>query len=325
MLLEEILDAAGASYRWTSKRNEVVLCCPFCITRGLSDDTNYHLGLNISSGLAHCFRCDWAAHSLVHSARQLARAYNVGLRLRYADLKQKEEDPVRRKKDKELRLMAAGLPAEYERFGSGEDEIEAEARRFLKRRGVTQSQLVRHEIGFAGSGPLGWRVLFPVMGVDRQVYSTVGRALREDMQPKYLNTTGVKLLWGLHQSGTKGVLCEGIFDALAVERAIANQRGFIALARLGSVLTPSQIKELREFERVIVLPDKDVPGVKGASTLAAMCAEAGIKVDICVPDAMTNSDPGDMGEVELREYIASARPWSKENGWRMRAATVRRG
>lgn len=330
MILEELLEHAGVEFRPAARRYEVWMCCPFCETMGESEDTRYRLSLNIEKGLAHCFNCGWSSNSLIHTIRKLSAALRVPVQLRYVSRKHQTK-PVR--KEEEVKAIALNLPREYEPLTNSDDSVGAAARAFLKARQVSQGQIQRHRIGYAGMGPLAWRIIIPVLGGDGKVYGTVARSINSSMTPKYLNSEGIKLLWGGHQIGEYAVLCEGVFDALRVERALLRKKDWIALARLGSTITSTQISALRNYSRVVVLPDRDKAGVKGAAKLATACAEAGIQVWVSVPEFMGSresvlelegSDPGSMSDEEILDCIDAAEQWKKSTEWRLRESQLRR-
>ena len=323
MILTEILDAAAISYQTSkTKGDEVTFDCPFCTLRGLTADTKQKFGLNVKNGLGHCFRCNWASRSLLNTARCLAKVYGLE-----AELTRLNIHPVRKpkpvEKSEEPKVKPPGLPEGYEAFSDSTDPIERAAKGYLYGRGVSILQIVRHKIGYAAVGPMAWRVLFPVFDEKGRIFGCVGRAIVPDMEPKYLNSSGCKLLWNAHREGQLAVVCEGIMDALRVEKALLQGRDAVAIARLGSTITPTQISQLRKYEKVIVLPDLDVPGAKGAGSMAERCAAAGIIVSVAVPEEMNGKDPGSMSESEIFDYIRSAQPWSRSTGRRLRAAAVK--
>jgi hypothetical protein len=316
MLLLELLEQAGVDFK-RSDGDEITLNCPFCVT----EDTGYHLGLNVGNGLAHCFRCDYKSGGLMNTARQLSRVYDIPFQIRYMATKEEQEGrpvPALPSPSREY------LPKEYERFVSGStDKVEKRIRGYLKSRGVSQLQIEKHQIGFAVAGKYAWRVLFPVLGEDGKAYGCVARSVDVRQKPKYLNSLGIKLLWNAHRPAKVAVVCEGIIDALKVETALMRRRDWVAVARLGSSLTPQQMRQLRQYERIVILPDRDAAGVKGAIAMAELCAANHIQVEMAVPERMDDRDPGDMIDDEIIDYIDSAQSWSNGAYYRMRASVMK--
>lgn len=322
ILLQEILDRSGIRYRYTTSRWETVLDCPFCQERGLTEDAKEHLGLNIRNGLAHCFRCDWRSRGVLTTARALAKVFRIPFRLEYRTMQ--EEEVEEEKKEESDIVVPVGLPKEYEQFTETVgDPVERRVRSYLKSRQVSMMQVERHKIGFAAVGKYAWRVLFPVFGGDGKVHGCVARAVDNRQQPKYLNTPGIKLLWNGHRQAKVAVVVEGVLDALRVETALLRRRDWVAVARLGSTITSAQLAQLRAYERVICLPDRDAPGLKGTISLAKTCLDKGIHVEVAIPEFVDDRDPGDMTENEIDDYIGLAQKWSDGSVPRIRAAMKR--
>ena len=59
MNLQEALEAAGIEVRSGASAEEIWMCCPFCQERGESPDGRFRLGVNLRSGKAQCFNCQW--------------------------------------------------------------------------------------------------------------------------------------------------------------------------------------------------------------------------------------------------------------------------
>ena len=315
-LIMEVLEEAGVQIKYHgSLPNEILVCCPFCSERGESADTRFRLGINTQKGLAHCYNggCNWTGHGDVYVARHLARVYGVRLAPQWATAQNRttehsSEPPAEHKTDQEP--VEIGLPPGYEGFRrDSKNAAERQAREYLESRGISILQIVKHHIGYAEAGPYGYRVLFPVIGDLGKIYGCVGRSFIPTGRPKYLNTPGLKLLWGGHQRAAVGVVVEGIFDALHVEHALLRFHDHTALAQLGSAVTEAQTAQLKKFERVIVMPDFDKPGVKGAIELCKRSAACGIHTQVVIPDKLTGKDPGDLDTQEIEILLRGAVRW----------------
>jgi len=318
MLLKEVLEAAGVEYHESrSKKYEVTMNCPFCEERDESPDHRYRLGLNLDQGRGHCFNCDWKSNSFSFTLREFCRVFGIKRRvaLRAAEPEVKEEKAP----------QITGWPVGYEPFLFGQkmEPFEHKAYRYLQLRGVTKLQVERHEIGYAEVGPFAGRIVFPVIGKKHRIYGCVSRAVSRSLEPKYLNTPGIKLLWNAYRKGKRAVVVEGIMDALAVERAVPWTAETVAVARLGSAITRLQLHALAKYEEVVILPDWDVPGVQGAAKLATMLLEGGKPSKICVPIVMDDRDPASMDPLDIVLAIDSAIPWSRNTERRLRLAASR--
>lgn len=312
MILEDILDGGKVEFkRVAGKPDELKLQCPFCL------DERFIFGLNTKTGQAHCFHCQWKSSSLLSTIRELCKALGVKYDFHQHLVKESPADEF----IPEPEIYSIALPKEYESFlGAKPDWIGNVARRYLKNRGVEGWQLMRHDIGFAAAGQYAWRILFPVYGEDGEVYGIVGRDFSGTQSPKYLNSPGLKLLWGAHIPDQTAVVVEGALDALAVERALLNTRPkFKPVARLGTAITPAQLGQLKKFQEIVILPDSDAPGVHGAIELARQCAQEQFQVKVAVPKALDDRDPGDMSQGEVLTAVDGAVLWSQATEWRLRA------
>lgn len=318
MILKEIIEAAGVAYK--QKGDEIKLPCPFC------GDARPLLSINIRSGLAHCFHCEWKSGGVLYTARQLCKAFGVKYDLyEWLNLDDRDVAEEKAKGVKDI-LEPIGLPEEYEKFDVANwqgDVVETMAWHYLtKLRKVTVEQIKKHQIGFAGSGTMGWRVLFPVLDTDGECYGCIGRDFTGYGKPKYLDTPGAKLLWNAQREGLVAILVEGVMDALRVENVLIENNS-VAIARRGSALSELQLEQLGRFQRIVILPDSDPPGCHAASQAAKHCAEHGLDVSVWVPYRMDERDPGDMSKEEIHMALHAAEPWSKAVEWRLRSAATK--
>lgn len=320
--LEELLETAGVDVREAHEEGEVTVCCPFCPERGEGEDTRYRLGLNVINGKGHCYNCDWKSGTAIFTARSLRRIYGITFKLS----ERKLAASVPTKKKVKATTKPVPLPEDYEALGSGMDFVGRRVLKYLRGRDISLLQVLKHKIGYAGAGPLAWRAIFPVIGRDGRNYGYVARAVTTKQQPKYLNSGGLKMLWNTTDPACHtAVVIEGIMDALHVEQALIQTPGVAAVARLGSTITDLQLEQLKLYSKVVIFPDFDAAGLKGAIALGTACLKAGIaNISVVVPKVLTGEDPGGMGEQQILEYLATATPWQAGTVYRMRLAGARR-
>ena len=194
------------------------------------------------------------------------------------------------------------------------------ARSWLGARGVTQAQIERHRIGvFGGAEPreiapllaahppgaaaavLSWKPLFGLSGMARarglrhmtyivvpeveggELQNLCLRALGEPLISKFFFSHGRKMTFNRAHGQSEALLVEGVFDALALERAgIGNAVG------LGSSrLTPGHMRRLGRFSRLTLALDGDDAGIEGMRRAAR---EHGVGRFVLVPGGL---DPDD--------------------------------
>ena len=308
IMIVEVLEAAGVEIHYGTG-GEISICCPFCSERGESEDTKFRLGINTVKGVAHDFNCGWRGHGAAYIAKQLARVFGVKLLYRKPETLAVrtpvvETPPI-------APIATVGVPEGFEVFTQHPNRVERQARQYLDQRGVSVLQIVAHKMGYAAAGEYAYRILIPVLDENGVSHGWVGRAFLPQVKPKYLNTPGMKCLWGVKKNATVAIVTEGIMDALRVEKALMRSRSMVAVARLGSAITAFEMDQLKLFSQVIAFPDEDRAGVKAADALCMRCKSRGIPVSVVVPQKMTGRDPGDMDEDEIWEKLHMAMPWSE--------------
>jgi len=133
------------------------------------------------------------------------------------------------------------------------------------------------------------RLIFPIQDVNSTVVAFGGRALKDEDQPKYLNSPQTPLfdksgtIYALNfakdviRSQRQAVIVEGYMDAL-----MAHQHGFKnVVASMGTSLTEKQVQLLSRYTTTMVLAlDPDAAGQ--AATLRGLEVDTG-QVDVAVP------------------------------------------
>jgi len=145
------------------------------------------------------------------------------------------------------------------------------------------------------------RVIFPICDSLGSPIAFGGRRLREEDNPKYLNSPETELfnksatLYGLHlakkpiiDSGT-AVVVEGYTDVIACHQAGAAN----VVATLGTALTGEHVKHLRRYaERVVLVFDPDEAGQKAADRAVEIFLTGDVDVAIAMlPEGL---DPADL-------------------------------
>jgi DNA primase len=317
-MIVDILTSAGIEIHYLTKAGEIAVCCPFC------GESRFRCGINFQRGVAHCYNCSWACGTEAGIVKQLSRVLRVPLRSIRRRVGRGGAVPPVVRAETERETVLSGLPDGYEPFRKASTEVSRQARAYLESRQISLLQIVRHKIGYAAAGRLSYRVIFPVIAEDNMVHGSVARSFLATGKPKYLNSPGMKMLWNAKPLGASAVVVEGVMDALRVETALLSVRDTQAVARLGSAITPLQMDQLKEFERVTILPDQDEAGVKGAIELGHRCAARGIRTFVCVPPAMTERDPGDMSTSEIVELLCDAVLWNTAAELKLKLSATRR-
>lgn len=257
-------------------------------------------------------------------------------RRRSADREGSDDAPAMTKRDV---LEAAGQASTFFRTILNHPEHGAAARATIERRGVTPEMVERFELGAApdrfdglvryaqhhglsidalreaglfklresDQSPydlLRHRLIFPIHDRTGRVVAFGGRKLRDEDEPKYINSPETRLfnksstLYAMHlasrsiQKERTALVTEGYMDALA-----CHQGGFTnAVATLGTALTREHAAHLRQIcDRVVLLFDGDDAGQRAADRTVQIFFAEPIDVRIATLSAFTDAkDPDEL-------------------------------
>jgi DNA primase len=177
----------------------------------------------------------------------------------------------------------------------------APARRYLERRGFGAATVRKWRLGYAVDGLYAFRIIIPARNEHGELESYTGRSF-VDAEPRYYNPTvmGPAMVgpehWPRRQLRNRIVVCEGPFDALAIDRI-----GMPTAALLGSNPHPLQLVRLSTFQDVLIATDPDSAGAKAAAELEGSLARWVSKVRrVLLP---RGQDPASMPCAELKALL----------------------
>ncbi len=274
-------------------------------------------------------------------------------------LETEDEDPAaasRRERRERLYSLLGRAATYYARYLWEAGEA-APARTYLLSRGLTEETLREFRVGYA---PSAWdrilrasrgagfseeellaaglvqrsrvrqgqvydrfreRIMFPSADFRGRVLGFGARAMRENQQPKYLNTSdsdiyhkrnqlfGIDLARAAAAKAGRMILVEGYTDVLALHQAgLTNAVGI-----MGTALTEEQVTELERTVKVLELClDADRAGQE-AMLRASRLAE-GRELELRVVPLPPGADPGELiagdgGAERLRELVGRSSPF----------------
>lgn len=135
------------------------------------------------------------------------------------------------------------------------------------------------------------RLMFPIHDLSGRIVGFGGRALSDDVDPKYINSKDSYLfkkgniLYGLHQArkaiqSQKAInLVEGYTDVLSlVENGYENSAGY-----LGTAFTPAHADLVaRLTSYAYIIPDADSAGLKAARTACKLLLQRGVECFVVI-------------------------------------------
>lgn len=347
LLIEDLLPELGID-SWDERGAEIWAPCPF------HNDSGKHWSINFDSdsdrwGLHSCFVCREGDNrkgtgnvvTLVWHTQELEN-YNAALDWleEFAGIEQTEENALELGLRKRIPRAPSGNapkgePEEnpsklYSRMGTLEPG--SPGWRYLTGRNVTPEQIAARgvklgrsfrELPKASRGKYRGRVVFPVfLGVKvLNFYARhYGNGKPKGLYAKKKDTIS-RTLYGIERANKMLDTCylvEGIFDVLAVERALLSMGKEVQniFATLGPILYPAQAVLLRVFKTVIVIPD-----MKGkAKSILPTTKEQLQDADILVIEVPQESD---IDDIERREPELAAQLLSNPAPAWERKITVR--
>jgi DNA primase len=287
----------------TTDETEIKLCCPFCVDMGTSPDYKFRLGINIVSGLGHCFNCGWNSKKAV---LEIARKFGLGNGAVQEILATPWTGQSRKRPEKTELPEGFQLLSEVDT----DDPLFGAAKQYVRKRGITEEQLERYEIGATVEDwKFRYRVIFPVRSKEGKLLGLIGRDWTGRQEPKYLNSIGTKGVFNarpdLYPKG-KVIASEGVTKALAIERAVDNK--FCSVALCGKNITDAQVQQLKGFQEVILFPDPDRDGMTGFLGVAANLQSVFERVSMSWPWPKKQAD--DLTRKEIRAALRSRRKYN---------------
>lgn len=266
-------------------RGWVELNCPFC-----ENDPSFHLGVNLSSGIYHCWICGAKG-----GAKKLIQKL-LGISFEKVDkiIDDFEIDILEKQKSYKSDVSEVNFPK------GAELDFPEMHKKYLTRRGFDYKKLTA-EYGLKSYLHLGkefsYRVVAPVI-INGVIVNLVGRDVTGKQDQKYINLKNDKAavpmkncLYNIDSVKGTAIIVEGIFDVWRIGRG--------AVATMGVEYTTHQLRLLYEknLKKVFVMYDKDA--VKKAYKLGHILSTFVPKVEIL---ELEEGDPADMSEEEVSKF-----------------------
>tara|TARA_Y100001937_G_scaffold104742_1_gene144977 strand:- start:361 stop:1275 length:915 start_codon:yes stop_codon:yes gene_type:complete len=271
-LLEKVL---GKSRQ--KKVDEYSFKCPFCTHH------KKRFRINFTLKKFHCFAC----HAGGHRIGILLRKINAPREITKDVLKILDEYISYSKDKEENKKYDIALPKEYKPlYVKSELPVYKHAIHYLTKRGIRISDILRYSIGYCDSGLYSNRIIVPSYDADGKLNYFIARSIFGDgfkykNPPMSKDTVCFELLINWNEPI---VLCEGMFDAIAIRRN--------AIPLLGKFPSKTLIKKIIEknVKKVYVALDNDA--VLDAVKLSKFLMDYGINTYLL---EMKDKDPSELG------------------------------
>ena len=196
-------------------------------------------------------------------------------------------------------LSIIELPKEYQplHFASQTSVVANLVKKYLYERGLTDNDFVKYGVGYCTTGEYGGRVIIPSYSESGQLNFFVARAY-DGNYFKYKNPEASKdiiFFENLINWNQPIILCEGVFDAMAIKRNV--------IPILGKSISTSLYKKIITSKLQDIYVALDADAKDRASQIAEKFLNEGKRVFLI---DLPGKDPSEMGFKTFTKYIQQA-------------------
>ena len=296
-LLSRVIGNTGKQLK---KSNEYMFWSPFI---------SHHkpkLQINVQTQKWHCWVSNQGGHNLFQLFKKLKASKE-----HFDELVELVGDKkyVKRNTNKEGKKIVR-LPNEFKPlWKDGNSIIRKHAIVYLKNRGITLVDIIRYGMGYCEEGLYANRIIVPSYSSDGELNYFVGRDIYEGGM-KYKNPPVSKDVIGLDlfiNWNEPIILCEGVFDAIAIRRN--------AIPLFGKTIPKSLMKKIyeKQVKQIYILLDSDA--IMDSIKMTDSLMKNGIDVYYV---NLSEEDPSDMGFKKVINLIKETKQTSFSDLMRMK-------
>ena len=272
-ILDKALKSKGQSLK---KTNEYMYWSPFI---------QHHkpkLQINTQTGKWHC----WVSNQGGHNLFQLLKQVNADRTL-YKELSDVLGSTYYSSEKKDKKEVILNLPKEAKPLWNGGDSVQKlHALKFVYERGLTMEDILRYNLHYCLSGVYQNRIIIPSYDSDGQLNYFVGRDFYKGGM-KYKNPPIPKDIIGfdLYVNWDEPIiLCEGVFDAMAIKNN--------SIPLFGKTILPKLYKKIVEKRVSDITICLDDDAFDDSLKITSKFMDNGIRVNFV---KLQGKDPSDLG------------------------------
>ena len=283
-ILDKALKSKGNKLK---KTNEYMYWSPF---------VQHHkpkLQVNIETGKWHC----WVSNQGGHNLFQLLKQVNAD-RILFKELSDAVGSTYYTSDKKDDKQIILNLPKEAKPLWNGGDSVQKlHALKFIMERGLTMEDVVRYNLHYCINGVYKNRIIVPSYDSNGQLNYFVGRDFYKGGM-KYKNPPIPKDIIGfdLYIDWSQPiVLCEGVFDAIAIKNN--------SIPLFGKTILPKLFEKIltKKVKHIIISLDEDA--FQDSLKMIKKFFDNGISVNFV---KLTNSDPSDLGYKKMIDKLETS-------------------
>jgi DNA primase len=280
-ILDKALKSKGQPLK---KTNEYMWWSPFI---------SHHkpkLQVNIQTGKWHCWVSNQGGHNLFQLLKQVGAPREL-----FKELSDSIGGTYYTSEKKDKKDIVLNLPKEAKPLWNGGDSVQKQhALNFLYKRGLDMSDILRYNLHYCLNGVYQNRIIIPSYDSDGILNYFVGRDFYKSTM-KYKNPPIQKDIIGfdLYVNWSEPIiLCEGVFDAMAIKNNTIPLFGKTILPKLEKKIVEKKVKNI-----VIVLDDD---AFNDSLKMIEKFNNMGIKVDFV---KLKGQDPSDLGYKNMITHL----------------------
>jgi len=285
-LLDKVLKSRGQSLK---KSNEYMWWSPF---------TQHHkpkLQINIHTGKWHCWVSNQGGHNLFQLFKKVGAT-----RKDFRELSKLLGETTFYNTKNEPGNLDIKLPDEFKSLSEPHISIiKDHAMLFLKKRGITEQDIIRYNLGYCSEGPYNNRIIIPSYDSNGKLNYFVGRdfyssTLKYKNPPIPKDVIGFDLYvnWSLPI-----ILVEGVFDAMSVKSN--------SIPLFGKSILPLLYQKIVEKKVTDIFIVLDSDAFDDAIQMTEKFVNEGINVNFVKLDGQ---DPNDLGYKKMITKINNSLP-----------------
>ena len=272
-ILDKALKSKGQNLK---KVNEYMWWSPF---------VQHHkpkLQVNVQTGKWHCWVSNQGGHNLFQLLKQVGAPREL-----YKELSDTLGTTYYTSEKKDDKQVTLNLPKEAKPLWNGGDSVQKlHALKFIYERGLDMSDVIRYNLHYCLNGIYQNRIIIPSYASNGQLNYFVGRDFYKGGM-KYKNPPVPKDIIGfdLYVNWSEPIiLCEGVFDAMAIKNN--------SIPLFGKTILPKLYKKIVEnrVSHVTICLDDDA--FKDSIEMASKFMDNGIEVNFV---KLKGKDPSDLG------------------------------
>ena len=283
-ILDKALKSKGQNLK---KVNEYMWWSPFI---------QHHkpkLQVNVQTGKWHCWVSNQGGHNLFQLLKQVGAPREL-----YKELSDTLGTTYYTSDKKDKKDIVLSLPKEAKPLWNGGDSVQKlHALKFIMERGLTMEDVVRYNLHYCLNGVYQNRIIVPSYDSNGQLNYFVGRDFYKGGM-KYKNPPIPKDIIGfdLYIDWSQPiVLCEGVFDAIAIKNN--------SIPLFGKTILPKLFEKIltKKVKHIIISLDEDA--FQDSLKMIKKFFDNGISVNFV---KLTNSDPSDLGYKKMIDKLETS-------------------